>query len=97
MMPVVYQIAGVLGMDPGPFTLRELFWMVRGARIDAWNHTASLLAAVCSGFSSFTKRPQKFAPAQFHPFAGDARESRRFTVGALMKWKSFFKRKRRER
>ncbi len=37
---MIWQLAGVIGLAPGPFTLRELVWMADSRQTDAWNHTA---------------------------------------------------------
>jgi len=36
----------VLGVDPGPFTLRQLVWMYRGRQIAEWDRVAMVTAAV---------------------------------------------------
>lgn len=59
-------MAGRVGVDPGPFTLRELWWMDQGKSKAWWDHTSHILAALC---------PDKI-PADFHPFYRDRREVR---------------------
>ena len=38
----------MIGVDPGPFTLRELVWMADARQTDAWNHTAAVLAMLAN-------------------------------------------------
>jgi hypothetical protein len=70
---LIWQTAGVLGIDPGPLSLRELAWMVEARRIDQWNHTASLLALWASIHRDPKKRRAPFAPAEFHPLSASQR------------------------
>jgi hypothetical protein len=75
---LIWQTAGVLGVDPGPLTLRELAWMVEARRTDQWNHTASLLALLASIHRDPKKRRAPFTPAEFHPLvAGRGNGARR--------------------
>lgn len=55
------------GVDPGPLTLRELMWMARGRRRDAWERTA--LAAAIAASAAGVKRvtPADFMPAELRP------------------------------
>src|SRR5690606_22134162 len=62
-----WQLGGVVGLDPRPFSLRQLLWMAEGKQSEAWNHTANLLAThwrIAAG-----KRGRNIKPSQFHPFA----------------------------
>ncbi len=61
----MYELAGIVGVDPGPLTLRELCWMVDGRQRDQWNHTAQILAMLYNAFRASHARP--LAPADFHP------------------------------
>ena len=36
----------MLGVDPGPFTLRQLVWMYRGRQVAEWDRVAMVTAAV---------------------------------------------------
>lgn len=36
----------MLGVDPGPFTLRQLVWMFRGRQVAEWDRVAMVTAAV---------------------------------------------------
>ncbi|MDO4585582.1 MAG: hypothetical protein Q4D62_15980 [Planctomycetia bacterium] len=41
---MIYSYAGVLGVDPGKFTLRELVWMVKAKTRYDWGHSSALMA-----------------------------------------------------
>lgn len=61
-------MAGVVGIDPGPLTLRELFWMADGRRRDAWDRTANLIAALFNAVPDHTGKRKPRQPSEFHPF-----------------------------
>lgn len=61
---MIFRLAGIIGIDPGPRTLRELVWMADAKRSEAWDHTAELLALVANIFSK-----NKIKSSAFHPFA----------------------------
>jgi hypothetical protein len=64
---IIYEMAGACGVDPGPFTARELAWMTRGRERVEWNRLSHLLAKVNNVFST---NPE---PAStFNPFAPQA-------------------------
>jgi hypothetical protein len=42
-------MAGVLQMDPGPFTFREFIRMFRANQRTAWDHTAAFVATQLTG------------------------------------------------
>lgn len=53
----------MLGVNPDPFTLRQLLWM-EDARIgEQWGHTSYLVAQVLSSFSS-----KPINPAEINPY-----------------------------
>lgn len=65
---IIHQLAGVLGVDPGPFTLRELEWMFRARRDADFDQTA-LVCAVNANIQRDPKRkPKPYLPTDFHPF-----------------------------
>jgi len=66
-------LAGIIGIDPGPFTLRQLVWMAEGRRDFFWEHTAHVLCYLYNAHRS-PKSPA-LMPADFHPFA-DKRKRR---------------------
>lgn len=56
----------MLGVHPGPFTLRELLWMSEHRSKEAWSHTSALLALLANAHRD-PKRSTSFSPADFNP------------------------------
>lgn len=64
---MILAIGGRLGLEIGPYTLRELLVMDEAASIDRWNHTANLLAQMANAIPR-GKGPRKiYGPLDFHP------------------------------
>lgn len=82
---MIYNLAGVLGVDPGPLTLRELLWMAEGRGKSVWIHTSSLLAAIWSGNPNM-KKPRLFKPREFNPYER-ARKGLRLTGETMQLFK----------
>lgn len=57
-----------MGLDPRPYTLRELFWLFEGRDRQQWIYTAHLMAnqRACAG----DKNPN---PVKHHPYMQDNR------------------------
>ena len=55
-------------MNPDPFTLRELVWMVEGRGKFEWSQTASLMA-LAANLMRDPKKGKAASPADFNPFA----------------------------
>lgn len=47
-MKIAFQYAGILGVDPRPFTLRELALMVDGRGLFEWGQVSQILAMICN-------------------------------------------------
>ena len=60
---LVYEVAGFIGIDPGPLTLRELVWMAEGRDRRAWDHTSMIAAAALSAM-----RERMVDPARLNPY-----------------------------
>jgi hypothetical protein len=58
----------MIGVEPGPLTLRELFWMVDGRGRQAWAHTALICSVLANCNRDPKKRPRPFSPAEFNPY-----------------------------
>ncbi len=71
---MIAELAGVAGMDPGPYSLRELVWMVEAGRREAWNHTASLMALMANCHRGPKQKP--FNAQDFHPMTPKQGSSR---------------------
>ena len=59
--------AGILGIDPGPFTLRELVRMTEARGRFEWGQTASLLAMIANVLRD-PKKTKAVKPADFNPY-----------------------------
>ena len=64
---MIYELGGIIGVDPGPLTLRELLWMADGRGKATWSHTSALLSAIWTGNPNM-KRPRFFRPDEFNPY-----------------------------
>ena len=62
----VDELAGVIGVDPGPFTLRQLVVMAEAKSRQAWNHTSAILAMLANVHRD-AKKTRAYRPADFHP------------------------------
>ena len=54
---MIYQIAGAIGVDPGPLTIRELLEMTEGRSRSLWGHTSAVIATILN-----VNRPKGKAP-----------------------------------
>ena len=77
---LVWQLAGVLGLDPGPFTLRELLVMGEARSQQAWGHTSALLAMLANVHRD-AKKTRPYKPADFNPHLRQPMTSRSPKVG----------------
>ena len=66
---MIWQLAGIAGVDPGPLTLRELLWMVDASRQEQWSHTAALMALTANVHRNPKRRSSPYSPTDFHPLA----------------------------
>jgi len=63
---LIFELAGIVGVDPALLTLRQLCWMAESSSRDRWNHTASLMALI-SNCHRDPKRSRAARPKDFHP------------------------------
>lgn len=54
-------------MDPMPFTLRELVWMVRGKREHDWSLASHVMALLAEINRDSKKRRRPFRAEEFNP------------------------------
>jgi hypothetical protein len=64
---MIWQLAGILGVHPDPFTLRELYEMAQSRQKQDWQHTSNLMA-LFANLLTFN-RSHTFKAADFDPFA----------------------------
>ena len=58
----------MVGVEPGPLTLRELLEMAEGRARERWTHTSWLLAMMAN-VNRDPKRSRVFHPDDFNPYA----------------------------
>jgi len=66
---MIAELAGAVGVDPGPFTLRELFWMAEGHDRHEWGRASSLMAMIANAHKG--KKGRWVRPAQLNPYERD--------------------------
>jgi hypothetical protein len=59
-------LAGIVGIEPGGLTLRELLLMAEGRSRDNWAHTSAVLALVAN-VNRDPKKSKAYKPADFNP------------------------------
>lgn len=57
-----------MGIDPMPYTLRELFWLFEGRDRQQWMHTAAINATQSAAAGAKNVRIEKF-----HPYMQDSK------------------------
>ena len=93
-MDTAYIIAGRIGVDPGPLSLRELMLMAKGHAENAWTHTSALLSALWTGNSVHTKDPHYVSPVDMNPLlCGTEKATPKASVSIL---KTVFRAKKRK-
>lgn len=58
----MYEVAGVVGVDPDGLSLRELFWMHRGRERAEWDRTAQACAVMVNLWGKRKVKPDVFNP-----------------------------------
>ena len=62
----IYELAGIVGVDPKPFTLKKLFWMAEAKERSEWNRFSVLIAKLHN--VNQTKKSDLISFEQAHPF-----------------------------
>ncbi len=70
---LVWQHAGVLGIDPGIFTLRELSLMAKAKKLEDWNRTSAILSQNHNMNRSSKNDPVRL-PDDFNPYVEHVEE-----------------------
>ena len=63
-----YELAGVIGVHPGEWTLRGLVWAATAKQKEAWGHTSTVVAQHYSIHRDPKKRREPYKPHEFNPF-----------------------------
>lgn len=69
----MFELAGIVGIDPGPHTLRELTWMAEARQRSEWARTAAIKATLININRDQKKHREPFADDLFNPYAAKAR------------------------
>lgn len=80
---MIYELAGLCGVDPAGFTLRELQWMSEARRHHDWGQTSSLIAAIYEVNRDRRRRRRPFQPSEFNPLLRAAAAPVPITVSQL--------------
>lgn len=62
---MIWEIAGVVGVNPLPFTLRELMWMARSREENVWTKVSHLMASALNA-NPFLK--EHYKPSDLNPY-----------------------------
>ena len=65
---IVIELAGVVGVDPGPLTLRQLMQMADARRRHDWNIASSVMALTAEINRDRRRRRKPFKPDDFNPY-----------------------------
>lgn len=75
---MIWEMAGELGLNPGPLTLRKLVWMLDARRLVEWDRTASITAAI---FNKDSKK--QIPPRRFNPYRNQIAKAQKMSAGEL--------------
>ncbi|MCE9605063.1 MAG: hypothetical protein K8U03_09210 [Planctomycetia bacterium] len=64
---LIWESAGVLELDPGPYTLRKLLTMVRGKSLHAQGFVAQVLQLLANCHRDAKKKKEPFQHGDFMP------------------------------
>lgn len=70
---MIYELAGIVGVDPGPLTLHELDKMAEGRRRHDWAQTSQILCLMAEQHRDKKKKPKPFEPDDFNPMVSKKR------------------------
>lgn len=79
-------MGGIVGIDPGPLSLRELFVMVQARQKEEWNRTAAIMSLVAN-VNRDPKKSRAFDIKDFHPML---QKNKKIWIGDPSKLKDYF-------
>ena len=69
---MIWKLAGILGISPRPYSLRELKWMVQGRREETWDMVSILASRLVPEVPFLNPyRTETFQPAKITRMATD--------------------------
>ncbi|MCX6984908.1 MAG: hypothetical protein NT118_09200, partial [Lentisphaerae bacterium] len=74
-LELVWNHAGVLGVDPGPFTLRELSLLAKSRKKESWHRISAVLAQNHNMNRTSNADPVR-SPDDYNPYAEHKEETR---------------------
>ena len=66
---LITRVAGIVGVDPGPLTLRQLVLMAESRRQHDWNVASTIMALMAEMNRDRKRRRKPFRPDDFNPYA----------------------------
>ncbi len=66
---LIVRLAGIVGVDPGPLTLRQLVLMAEAKRQHDWNVASTIMALMAEMNRDRKRRRKPFKPDDFNPYA----------------------------
>jgi len=80
---LIYKLAGIVGVDPGPLTLRQLAWMAKSKQMHQWNIASSMMALAAEINRDRRRRSRPFKPEEFNPLLTQTSRPIPITVSQL--------------
>lgn len=84
---MIWEIAGILSINPLPYTFRELAWMVKAHQNDIWVKISHVMASALNA-NPFLKEAYK--AADVNPYRSNERTESADSVFAAMHRDGFF-------
>lgn len=78
-------MAGAVGVDPSPMTLRALLWMAEGRSRSQWSMVGMICAVVGNMFRD-PRRSRALKPDDFSPWAAAVRRSSEAAIVTPEEW-----------
>jgi hypothetical protein len=73
---LIDELAGIVGVNPEPFTLRELCNMAQGRNRAEWSRTAYIAATIINS-NPFRKSTRPVQPCELNPYAQQEQQDKK--------------------
>ncbi len=73
----MWELAGAVGLDPRPCTLRQLLWAYQGRARFEWSHTSALWAPLVNAIRDPKLKREPWQPDDVNPFDAQTGELKR--------------------
>ena len=75
---MIYELAGLIGIDPGPYSLRQLVWMWEAKRDENWTVMSVAVSWLINTRPRQDKRKRKIVkPEHINPYSRHRRRRKR--------------------